>query len=123
MSTKRRIGDNQNPIEEFYKNLSHKAYHSLKDIIADKIDFSLELLARSLNEAENGKRLFDRNKAIINAQEAIQNLRAEIKPIKDTFKKNISPDEWQENMADLSNISPSSAHYEAELKEDLDEKK
>ena len=31
---KRTIGDNQNPIQD----LSHKAYHSLKDIIADKID-------------------------------------------------------------------------------------
>tara|TARA_R100000458_G_C8077992_1_gene113941 strand:+ start:62 stop:415 length:354 start_codon:yes stop_codon:yes gene_type:complete len=113
---KRRIGDNQHPIQQ----LSHKAYHSLKDLIADKIDFSLELLAETLNEAENGKRLFDRNKAIVNAQEAIQNLRAEIKPIKNCFKRQ-NRDEWQQNIAELSNLAESVGHYETELKERSDD--
>ena len=110
---KRTIGDNQNPIQD----LSHKAYHSLKDIIADKIDFSLELLAGTLEEAENGKRLFDRNKAIVHAQDAVNALREELKPIKNCFNKYLTKDEWQENIAKLSNISVHAGHYEAELAE------
>ena len=110
---KRTIGDNQNPIQD----LSHKAYHSLKDIIADKIDFSLELLAGTLEEAENGKRLFDRNKAIVHAQDAIKALREDLKPIKNCFNKYLTKDEWQENLAKLSNISVHAGHYEAELAE------
>ena len=110
---KRTIGDNQNPIQD----LSHKAYHRLKDIIADKIDFSLELLAGTLEEAENGKRLFDRNKAIVHAQDAVNALREELKPIKNCFNKYQTKDEWQENLAKLSNISVHAGHYEAELAE------
>ena len=80
---KRTIGDNQNPIQD----LSHKAYDRLKDKIADSIDFSLRLLQDDLAQAENGRRLFDRNKAIINAQESVENLREHIRPIKNCFKK------------------------------------
>ena len=96
---KRTIGDNSaniNPIED----LSHKAYHSLKDKIADSIDFSLRLLQDDLTEAENGQRLFDRNRAIINAQESVQNLREHIRPIKKCFS-GMNEQEWEDNLKDL----------------------
>ena len=116
MSTdKRRIGDNQNPIQD----LSHKAYHRLKDKIADSIDFSLQLLSDHLAKAENGHRLFDRNKAIINAQESIENLRAEILPIKKCFSQ-MSKEEWENN---LKNLPSECADYERAMAEVLNGKK
>ena len=77
----------------------------------------MELLAGTLEEAENGKRLFDRNKAIVHAQDAVNALREELKPIKNCFNKYQTKDEWQENLAKLSNISVHAGHYEAELAE------
>ena len=77
----------------------------------------MELLAGTLEEAENGKRLFDRNKAIVHAQDAIKALREDLKPIKNCFNKYLTKDEWQENIAKLSNISVHAGHYEAELAE------
>tara|TARA_B100001964_G_scaffold78405_1_gene88690 strand:- start:193 stop:585 length:393 start_codon:yes stop_codon:yes gene_type:complete len=112
---KRTIGDNQNPIQD----LSHKAYDRLKDKIADSIDFSLRLLQDDLAQAENGRRLFDRNKAIINAQESVENLREHIRPIKNCFKK-MSKEEWEYNLKELP---PECADYERALSEVDNDKK
>ena len=113
IKTKRTIGDNQNPIEE----LSHKAYHSLKDLIVDTIHFNLTLIAEDLREAEKGKRLFDRNKAIISAQDAVRNLRVELAPIKESFNRHQTIEQLQKNIDAISSISPAIANYEAKLKE------
>ena len=112
----RSIGDNQFPMATAIQDLSHKAYHRLKDKIADSIDFSLELLQDHLAQAENGQRLFDRNKAIINAQESVENLREQIRPIKKCFSQ-MSKEEWENN---LDNLPPECAEYEIALAEALD---
>jgi len=47
----------------------------------------------------------------------VKELREELKPIKNCFNKYQTKDEWQENIAKLSNISVHAGHYEAELAE------
>ena len=77
----------------------------------------MTLIAEDLREAENGKRLFDRNKAIISAQDAVRNLRVEIAPIKESLKRHQTIEQLQKNIDSISSISPAIANYEAKLKE------